>query len=61
MGENKKLIALTGANLIDGNGATPLRDATLLIEGNRIKAAGVRAASRCSFRLPWQDRASRPG
>ena len=36
-------IALVGATVIDGTGAPPLRDATLLIEGERIAAIGPRA------------------
>ncbi len=33
-------IALTGATLIDGTGAAPLRDATVVVEGRQIAAVG---------------------
>ncbi len=33
-------IVLKGAKLIDGNGGTPLKDAAVLIEDNRVKAVG---------------------
>ena len=32
--------AITGATMIDGTGAGPVRDATVVIEGDRITAAG---------------------
>ena len=35
---------LTGATLIDGTGATPVPDAAVVIDGDRITAAGPRAA-----------------
>src|SRR5712671_1994197 len=37
---------LTGGTLIDGTGATPVADAAVVIEGDRIIAAGPRAATR---------------
>ncbi len=36
--------ALLGATLIDGSGAPPLADAAVLVEGERIAAAGPRSA-----------------
>ncbi len=36
---------LTGATLIDGTGATPVHDAAVVIDGDRIIAAGPRAAT----------------
>ena len=36
-----KYIAFTGATIIDGNGGTPVRDGTLLINNNRIIAFGT--------------------
>jgi imidazolonepropionase-like amidohydrolase len=41
-------IAIVGATVIDGNGGPPLRDVTVLVEGERITAVGPRA----SVRLP---------
>jgi len=38
--EKKALIALVGGTLIDGTGASPLANATVLMEGNKIKAVG---------------------
>ena len=35
--------AIVGATLIDGNGGPPLADATVVVEGDRIAAAGPRA------------------
>ena len=37
-------LAITGGTLIDGSGRDPLRNATLLIEGERILAAGPASA-----------------
>ncbi|MBM4189047.1 MAG: amidohydrolase family protein [Gemmatimonadetes bacterium] len=37
-------VALVGATLIDGTGAPPIPNATILIEGSRIKAVGPRRA-----------------
>jgi imidazolonepropionase-like amidohydrolase len=45
-------IALTGATVIDGTGAAPLSDATVLVEGSRITAVGPRTA----VRIPKQTR-----
>ncbi|HLZ22585.1 MAG TPA: amidohydrolase family protein [Ktedonobacterales bacterium] len=36
-------VAITGARLIDGTGADPIEDATLVFEGKRILAAGQRS------------------
>lgn len=35
-------VAITGATLIDGNGGPPVADAVVVIDGNRIAAAGAR-------------------
>src|SRR5262245_45251423 len=35
-------LVLTGATLIDGTGADPVRDAAIVIDGDRIAAAGAR-------------------
>lgn len=37
-------LALVGARLVDGTGAKPVEDAVVLIEGDRIRAAGPRGA-----------------
>ena len=37
-------IAITGATLIDGTGASPVSDAVVVIDGGRIVSAGARAA-----------------
>ena len=34
------MIAVKGKNLIDGTGATPVPDAVVLVEDDRIKAVG---------------------
>jgi imidazolonepropionase-like amidohydrolase len=36
-------VAITGGTLIDGSGAAPVADAVVVIDGNRIVAAGARA------------------
>ncbi|MDT9600204.1 amidohydrolase family protein [Sphingosinicella rhizophila] len=36
----RSVIAITGATIIDGNGGTPLRDASILIEDDRIVRVG---------------------
>ena len=36
---------LTGGTLIDGTGATPVADAAVVIEGDRIIATGPRAST----------------
>ena len=41
---------LTGATLIDGTGAAPVPDAAVVIDGDRITAAGPRAARRLARR-----------
>lgn len=38
--ERKGALAITGATLIDGNGGSPLSNATVIVEGDRISAAG---------------------
>ena len=40
--ERKGALVITGATLIDGSGAAPLADAVVVIEGDRITAAGPR-------------------
>src|SRR5215467_5565161 len=35
-------LAITGVHLIDGTGADPVEDATIIIEGERITALGPR-------------------
>ena len=37
-------IAIVGARLIDGTGAPPVDDAVVVVEGDRIRAAGPRRA-----------------
>ena len=37
-------IAIVGATVIDGNGGDPIRDATIIIHGQRITAVGTRAS-----------------
>ncbi len=39
-------MAIVGATLIDGTGGTPVEDSAVLLEGDRIVAAGARAAVR---------------
>lgn len=39
------VVAITGGTLIDGNGGAPVGDAVVVISGNRITAAGPRAAT----------------
>ncbi|MGH7503045.1 MAG: amidohydrolase family protein [Longimicrobiales bacterium] len=39
-------IAIVGATVIDGNGGPPLRDATVVVEGQRITAVGPRTSIR---------------
>ena len=36
---------LTGGTLIDGTGAAPVRDAAVVIDGDRVMAAGPRTAT----------------
>ena len=43
-----KHLAIVGGTLIDGTGGTPIEDAVVLLEGDRIAAAG----SRASVRIP---------
>jgi imidazolonepropionase-like amidohydrolase len=42
--KRKGALAITGATLIDGTGAAPVADSVVVIEGDRIIAAGPRAA-----------------
>lgn len=37
-------VAIVGATVIDGNGGSPIRDATLVVVGKRISAVGPRAS-----------------
>jgi imidazolonepropionase-like amidohydrolase len=39
------LVAIVGATVIDGNGGTPLTDATIVVRGKRIAALGPRAST----------------
>src|SRR5688572_27322529 len=39
-----QVTAIVGATVIDGNGGAPLVDATLVIDGKRIKALGRRSS-----------------
>jgi len=39
-----RIMAVVGATLIDGTGAEPIREATVLVEGDTIIAAGPRAS-----------------
>src|SRR5918996_1526618 len=38
-----RLIAIRGARLIDGTGSPPVDDAVVIVDGDRIRAAGSRA------------------
>jgi imidazolonepropionase-like amidohydrolase len=42
MTEEKNIIAITGGRLIDGTGGDPVENASIIIEGSMIKAAGKR-------------------
>lgn len=44
--ETQRLVAITGATLIDGRGGQPVPDAVVLIRGERIVAAGRRISVR---------------
>src|SRR5262249_49891867 len=46
---------LTGATLIDGTGASPIPDAVVVIDGERIAAAGARAHVRVPARAEVVD------
>src|SRR5258708_38180424 len=37
-------IAIVGARLIDGTGAAPIDDSVVVVQGDRIRSAGARAA-----------------
>jgi imidazolonepropionase-like amidohydrolase len=39
-----QIIAIAGATLIDGRGATPVKDAVVIVSGEKIVAVGARAA-----------------
>jgi imidazolonepropionase-like amidohydrolase len=57
-------VALVGARLIDGSGADPIDDATLIFEGERILAAGRRmdiAVPRGATVIQAQDHTLLPG
>ena len=41
-------LAITGGTLIDGSGRDPVTNATVLIEGERILAAGPAASIECT-------------
>jgi imidazolonepropionase-like amidohydrolase len=41
---NEQILAIVGATVIDGNGAEPLPNATVLVVGKRIKAVGPRSS-----------------
>ncbi len=43
-GEQQKPLVLRGGVLIDGNGGTPLRDAVVVISGNKIQSVGSQGA-----------------
>src|SRR5687767_14437534 len=38
------LVAIVGATVIDGNGGSPITDATIVVRGRRIAALGPRAS-----------------
>ena len=40
MSEEKKIMAITGGRLIDGTGADPIENATVIIEGSTIREVG---------------------
>ena len=54
--------AIRAARLIDGNGGAPVRDAVVLVEGERIVAAGANLAIPAGARSSTsaRDRAARP-
>src|SRR5262249_29487182 len=57
-------VALVGARLIDGSGADPIEDATLVFEGERITALGPRsqvAVPRGATVIEAQGRTLLPG
>ena len=41
---NPKLTALVGGTLIDGTGALPMRDAVILLKGDRIEKVNSQSA-----------------
>jgi imidazolonepropionase-like amidohydrolase len=43
LNEETKVKAIIGAVLIDGNGGPPITDSVVVVSGNRIRAAGLRA------------------
>ena len=47
---------LTGATLIDGTGAAPVPDAAVVIDGERIIAAGPRRGARLARRRAGDGR-----
>ena len=46
---------LTGATLIDGTGASPVPDAVVVIDGERIVAAGARGSTPAPARAEVVD------
>ena len=50
-------LAIVGATLIDGTGAEPVEDAVVIVEGDRIAAAGPRA----QVAIPPGAQSSKPG
>lgn len=40
IGQDSRNVAITGATIIDGNGAQPIPDATIVVDGDRILAIG---------------------
>ena len=44
VGAQQPLTVISGGTLIDGRGGAPLRDAVIVIAGNRIQAVGPRSA-----------------
>jgi len=57
-------LAIVGATLIDGNGGAPVRDATVLVRGQRIEAVGPRASVTvpgCARRIDGTGKFVTPG
>lgn len=42
--DDNRVVAITGATLIDGRGGTPVRDSTVVVRGERIAATGERVS-----------------
>src|SRR5262249_21246240 len=45
-GQAEQMIALVGGTVIDGNGGAPIRDAVVVVKGNKIVQAGARGKTR---------------